>query len=532
VRDGRVVATGSAPKMLTLAGPGAASVSLAGFVFPGLIEPHGHPTNAALFLSEYTVDVRPVVVPDADGVIAAIRNRLASRPSTLFVNGWDALLQRGLPAPDRALLDEWSPEIPLVILHNSGHSAYFNSAAARLAGIDERTDDPPGARFLRAADGSLSGVAQETAAVQRVVLAVAAEAEAQLPRLIAEHLAELSGLGYTTVADLGWDPALTPAIGALREQGELPLRLRVYETSRPGGSASVPRGNGDEMLRQIGVKVWSDGSPWVGTIATSFPYLDTAATRALGLEPGHVGEANFSREQLIEIGSGYAPQGWQLACHAHGDLAVSDTLDAYETLIERHGLRDHRMRLEHVGAMTPEQFRRAQSLGVTVSVFVDHLRYWGEVLVDDLFGETRGAAWADAGAAFAAGLRATFHNDGWVTPNEPFQNMAVAETRTSRGGRVLGGGHPVSRADALRAHTVNAAWQLFSEHEVGALAPGRFADFVTLDRDPRTVPADELAQTRVTGTWLAGRRCPVSPGAAGSGPVDSPSDDHRERITL
>lgn len=506
VRDGRVVATGSRAAMLTLAGPGASPVELPGVVFPGLIEPHGHPTNSALFLSEFTVDVRPVVVPDASGVLDAIHAALAAGPRTLFVNGWDALLQRGLPAPDRALLDTWAPETPLVILHNSGHSAYFNSAAATLAGIDADTPDPPGARFLRDAGGELSGVAQETAAVQRVVLAVAGEAEAQLPRLIGEHLAELSSLGYTTVADLGWDPEVEPVIAALRSGGRLPLRLRVYEMSRPGGRAQAELVNGDEMLRQVGVKVWSDGSPWVGNIATSFPYLDTPATRALGLAPGHRGEANFTREQLIDIGDGYVPEGWQLACHAHGDLAVSDTLDAFETLIERYDLGDHRLRLEHVGAMTPEQFRRAASLGVTASVFVDHITYWGEVLVDDLFGQEHGSAWADAGAAFAAGVRATFHNDGWVTPNEPFQNMAVAEHRTSRGGRHLGGGAPVSRANALRAHTVNAAWQLFSEHEVGALAPGLFADFVTLDRDPRTVSPEELAGTRVTGTWLAGAR--------------------------
>lgn len=128
------------------------------------------------------------------------------------------------------------------------------------------------------------------------------------------------------------------------------------------------------------------------------------------------------------------------------------------------------------------------------------------MLVDDLFGSEHGGSWADAGAAFAAGHRATFHNDGWVTPNEPFRNMAVAETRTTRSGTRMPGGTPATRAQALRAHTTNAAWQLFSEHEVGALAPGLLADFIVVDRDPVTASADDLPGTQVQATFLGGVR--------------------------
>lgn len=276
------------------------------------------------------------------------------------------------------------------------------------------------------------------------------------------------------------------------------------------------------MFRQTGVKTWSDGSPWIGNIATSFPYLDTQATRDLGLEPHHIGRANYTAAQLLAIADPYAAAGWQLACHAHGDHAIDDTLDVYETIIDAHALTDHRFRLEHCGAMTPAQFVRAASLGVTVSLFVDHITYWGEVLVDDLFGEAHGGAWADAGAAFAAGHRATFHNDGWVTPNEPFRNMAVAETRTTRNGFRMPGGTPVTREQALLAHTANAAWQLFSAHEVGALLPGLCADFLVVDRDPLTVSSEDLAETVVRATYVGGTRivCPtrvICPPSAGRG---------------
>ena len=515
--DGRIVAVGTVED-LAAKDPSAERVALDGWAMPGLIEPHGHPGTAAVLLSDRVLDLRPVVLPDAESVMSALRVALAaSEGRPVYASGWDALLQRGLPDPDMRLLDDLAGATPLAIVHNSGHSAYFNAAAARLAGVDRDTPDPAGASFGRTADGELSGVALEAAAVEQVVTPLLESARADIVELLGAHFADLSRRGITTVSDLSWNPALNPAVDALRAAGRMPLRLRWYEMSRPGGTpaarpssaSGVDGGTADaedDLVRQIGVKTWTDGSPWIGNIATSFPYLDTAATRGLGLEPGHRGASNYTAEELHGIAEPYAAAGWQLACHAHGDLAIDETLDVYERLIEKHGLTDHRFRLEHVGAMTAAQFARAAALGVTVSLFVDHITYWGEVLVDDLFGPERGGAWADAGAAFAAGHRATFHNDGWVTPAEPLRNMAVAETRRTRSGRVMPAGTPVSRTQALAAHTTNAAWQLFSEHEVGSLTPGLFADLIVLDRDPLTVPAEELAEAEVREVHLGGRR--------------------------
>lgn len=503
VSDGRIVGLGGVDE-LRKAHPDAEHVTLDGWLMPGLIEPHGHPAYSAILLSELVVDIRPVTVPDAHSVLTTLHTAIASG-QPVFANGWDALLQRGLPEPSMAYLDELAGDVPIVLIHNSGHSAYFNAAAAQRAGLDASTPDPPGASFGRTPSGKLTGVATEEAAVEYVVRPLVSAARAQLPRLFAAHLHDLASRGITMVSDLSWNSDLTPLVAELVSRQEMPVRLRWYEMSRPDGSPAA-RGGGDDWSRQVGVKTWSDGSPWIGNIATSFPYLDTPATRALGLDPHHIGAANYTTAELSEIATPYARGGWQLACHAHGDLAIDSTLDVYERLITSLNLEDHRFRLEHCGAMTPNQFVRAHALGVTVSIFVDHITYWGEVLVNDLFGDERGGAWADAGAAFTAGHRATFHNDGWVTPNEPFRNMAVAETRTTRSGFRMPGGSSVTRAQSLAAHTTNAAWQLFSDHEVGRLDVGLFADFIVVDRDPLTVSSEELAATKILRTYVGGHR--------------------------
>lgn len=500
----RIAAVGSADALRSQY-PNAAETALDGWVMPGLIEAHGHPAFSAVLLSDLVVDIRPVIVADAESVLAALHEAVAYAEGAVFANGWDSLLQRGLPDPDLNFLDELAGSVPLVVIHNSGHSAYFNTAAARTAGIDRTTADPAGAYFARTADGELTGAAVEEAAVEMLIAPLLDIAQQRMPELFITHLHDIAARGITTVSDLSWNPDLTPMVTALRTKGALPVRLRWYEMSRPGGSVT-PWGADDTLCKQIGVKTWSDGSPWIGNIATSFPYLDTEATRNLGLEPNHVGEANYTAAELLAIAEPYAANGWQLACHTHGDLAIESTIDVYEQIIIRHGLTDHRFRLDHCGAMTPSQYERAASLGITVSLFVDHITYWGEVLVRDLFGAAHGGSWADAGAAFAAGHRATFHNDGWVTPNEPFRNMAVAESRTTRNGFRMPGGSPVTRNQTLQAQTVNAAWQLFSEDEVGALAPGLLADFIVVDRDPLTVSAEELAETQVRATYLGGVR--------------------------
>ena len=159
------------------------------------------------------------------------------------------------------------------------------------------------------------------------------------------------------------------------------------------------------------------------------------------MTPGSCGHANYTREQLTEIVAAYFPLGWQMACHVQGDAGVDTILDVYEEALREHPRDDHRLRLEHVGAITDEQLQRAHDLGVTCSIFVDQIHYWGDVIVDGLFGPEHGDA-VDARAVPRSppGMRISLHNDPPVTPEEPLRNISVAATRIAPSGRVLGPG--------------------------------------------------------------------------------------------
>ncbi len=489
-------------------GPDTTVVSAGdGCVLPGFVEAHGHPLMEAVALSDRMVDIRPVTLSSADDVVAAVHAEVARRGTDgAYLNGWDPLLQKGLPEPTLDWLDGIA-DTPLVILHNSGHKAFFNSAAARMVGITRDTPDPTGARYGRDDAGELDGTAEESAAVFSLI--GGAVSVGDYPAMLLAECDRLNRAGLTTCSEMAFDPMFRPVLAAMHDQ--LTVRLRTYEMSTAELHTEAQPFEGDDVVRQVGIKIWVDGSPWVGNIDLTFPYLDTEATHTIGVMPGSCGHANYTREQLSEIVGAFFPKGWQLACHVHGDAGVDTILDVYEQALRAHPREDHRLRLEHVGAITDEQLARAHALGVTCSLFVDHLHYWGDVIVDGLFGPEHGDRWMPCGSAAATGMRISLHNDPPVTPEEPLRNISVAATRTAPSGRVLGPEQRLTVEQAIRAQTIDAAYQLFAEDRIGSIEVGKYADLVVLSADPRAVDPEDVAGLEVRATYLAGRQVHPKP---------------------
>jgi predicted amidohydrolase YtcJ len=504
VKDGRIAAVGKSADEWV--GPGTQVVDIAdGCMMPGLVEAHGHPLMEAVVLSDRMVDIRPVTMRNAADVVAAITSEVAKRGTAgAYLTGWDPLLQEGLPEPTLQWLNGVAPDSPLVVIHNSGHLAYFNTAAAARVGLTRDTPDPKGAMYGRDANGELDGTAEETGAL--FPLLGGAINPSDYPAMFAAECARLNRAGLTTCSEMAFDPVFRPVVEQMRDAGALSVRLRTYEISNPTMTTDMTPDNGDDMLRQVGIKIWVDGSPWVGNIALTFPYLDTAATRTIGVTPGSCGHANYSREELTEIVSAYFPLGWPMACHAIGDAGIDMVLDIYEEALRNNPRPDHRLRMEHVSTIRIDQLKRAHSMGVTCSLFVDQIHYWGDILVDGLFGPERGSHWTPAGSAVATGMRISLHNDPPVTPEEPLRNISVAATRTAPSGRVLAPEERLTVDQAIRAQTIDAAWQLFSDDVIGSLEVGKYADMVVLSADPRAVLPEEIADLEVRATYLAGRQ--------------------------
>jgi len=398
------------------------------------------------------------------------------------------------------------------ILDNSGHEAYFNTALMVKNGWAGEVPpaDPVGGRFGRNQDGTSNGRAYEISAVFAALGSLLGEvipdplqSAAKWYRTMAEH-------GITATTEHTFNGGLRSAIDALASLPDSPLRLSIYHMSTEADAGEpIAFAAPDSMVRRVGIKLWADGSPWVGNIALTFPYLDNETVRGAGITPGAHGleEMNYTREQLDALLARFGGSRLQMAFHANGDLAFDVVLDAYEQALGEHGLLGsaHHWRVEHVGAARADQFGRAAKLGVNVSLAPFHFIYWGDLLDGTLFDPEIGSQWQRFADAVHSGTSISFHNDGTVSPPIPLKNIQAAVTRRTESGQLHGPEQKIGLDQALRAHTSEAALHIGRGDEIGSIEVGKRADFTVLSADPYAVDPERLTdEVIVRGTWLNG----------------------------
>ncbi len=497
------------------AAPGADEKDLGDTVLlPGFIEAHSHPFLSGVVTQSPTYWIAPYVgYPTWDDVTALFAKVDVERPpgATVLFNGLDRLLQQ-VAEPDNTLLDRYFPDRPAAVFDNSGHEVYFNSAAIALLGWSVAPADPVGARFGRNPNGTSNGRAYETAAVMAVAGPLMKSAITHPLYSAAQWYALMAKAGITTTSDMTYSTPYLIGYEALAAVPDCPLRISLYHMSTEDDADKPLESRAPEaMVRKQGIKLWADGSPWVGTAALSYPYLDSPAVRNAGIPIGPAGESamNYSRTQLDEALDRFTPQGWQMAFHVNGDVGLDVVLDAYERALSVHDLleTDHRWRVEHLGGARGDQFPRVASLGVYASLGPFQLIYWGDLLDGELFPSEIGSQWMRFKDAVDAGLCVSFHNDGSVSPPLPLLNIQAAVTRKTDSGAVHGPNQAISLDAAVAAETIDAARTLHRDHEIGSIAPGKLADFAELSADPWATDPGTLAETvKVTATWRGGRR--------------------------
>ena len=528
VARGRVVAVGSLEDCRRML-PAADVSELAGSVLmPGFVEPHSHPLLSGMSTEAPAYNIAPWLVPSWQGVLEVAERAVREVPegNSIVLFGLDQLLH-GCPFPTALEMDRIFGDRVATIIALSQHNAAVTTVALQEFGWgDLAPDNPVGGTFGRLPDGRLDGTADEVPAVLALIKPALARLGGQPLGQAASYLAGMSRVGITTVGDMAYDDTMQAPYEALCSLPQLPMRVSVYHsTSDPGCAEPFATSVAPELLTKGGLKFWADGSAWLGTIATTFPYLDSDAVRRAGITDLHPGSRafNYDRAELDVMLDTHAGQGWQMACHANGDLTVDLVLDAYEAALTKHGLlgTDHRWRLEHVGAARADQLARMSRLGVVPTFGVFQLMQWGDLLDGQLYESRFGARWSPTGDAAGTDLDAvhqSYHNDGNISPSNPLASVQAAVTRRSNAvaadgryrfaaGNLHGPEQQVSMHIALKAITVNAAYILRRDHEVGSIKVGNFADFVELSADPYAVsPATVCEDVAIRGTWLAGRR--------------------------
>lgn len=511
IRNGRILATGSADELSDLTGPATEQVDLAGHTLaPGFIDGHAHVANFGM----QAVGANLLAPPDGqvtniDELVTTLQDWAANssdddRVGWIFGIGYDdSVLEEGRH-PTREDLDLVSTDMPVIAIHISGHFATVNSKGLELIGYDADTPDPAGGIIRRQAGGrEPNGVLEELAAIP-VMMSVLTPGTSEDFEYFTQRGLELAmSFGYTTAQEGRAFASSHEALANYASTRGFPIDVVSYidytDTS-PMDSAWNSREYQDGY-RVGGVKITLDGSPQGRTAWRTEPYLlppDGQPDDYLGypaIEDDAVVMGVF--DQAYE-------QGWQVLIHANGDAAIDQLIRAMGPSQERFGPGDRRHTLIHGQYIRMDQLDALQELELAASLFPMHTFYWGdwhsEIIGDDLarnISPTR--------AALDRGIPLTSHTDAPVALPNLMQVMWATVNRTTRSGRVLGAEQRLTPEEALKAITLWGAWQHFEEDEKGSITPGKIADLVVLSENPLTVDPARINEIIVLETIKEGR---------------------------
>ncbi len=500
IRGARIVAVGTETEVRQAAGEPSRVMDLEGkTVVPGLIDAHGH--MGSLGLSLETLDL--TAVGSAEGAARLVAAEAARRKPGEWIlgRGWDQNKWPAKEFPTHQALSAAAPQNPVALTRVDGHALWVNRKAMDLADLSRSTADPPGGRILREPQGNPSGVLVDLAQ-GLVTRHIPKGAAGDLKERLARAAAECARLGLTEVHDAGVDLETVAAYRQLHAEGRLPLRVyAMISAPGPAFEESLKRGpQVGEFLTVRSFKMVLDGALGSRGAALLEPYAD---------EPGNRGLLRIPSEAFLSVVERALDRGFQVNTHAIGDRANRLVLDLYEAAFEgrQEGLHDRRFRIEHAQVIALEDFPRFTRLGLIASIEATHatsdMPWAGARLGPE---RVRGAyAWQ---TLMKLGVKISNGSDFPVESANPLWGFYAAITRQDHQGRPAGGWFPdqrMSREEALRSFTLDAAYAAFEEKEKGSLAPGKLADLVVLSRDIIEIPPAEILTTEVVLTILGGK---------------------------
>lgn len=522
VRGDRILAVGSLADVIDAAGPEATMVDLGGrTALPGFVEPHNHFTMVGKWLGRDVQLFSPPAGPNtciAD-VVQRMRERAEQLEPGTWIQGWgydDTSLaeRRHLTRYD---LDQASTTHPIWISHVSGHVGVANSLALEMTGIGVKTATPEGGAIDRDAKGVPTGLLAERPAMNLLRQFIPEPGFEELVEDMRKANEEMLRVGVTSAVDCSGESArVFRAAQEARRRGWLPVRASLMIRTNlaygdEGSKLGYVTGLGDEHMKLGAFKIGSDGSIQAYTAWLTEPYFT-----AYEGDPTYRGFPVIEPDRLSDLVVGVHRGGFQVAVHANGDAAIDAVLDAIERAQREYPRPDARHRIEHCQNVREDQIARMAELGVSPSFFVAHTLYYGDRHREIFLGPERARSISALQWALKYGVRFSLHSDWPVTPIDPLLSVDCAVNRTTRAGEVLGPEQRIGVWEALKAVTIDSAWQDFEEHSRGSLTVGKLADITVLEENPMNVDPSRIKDIQVAAVVIDGETVHDPSGLLGS----------------
>jgi len=539
IKDGKILLVGSNEDVLKAKGDNTGVIDLGGkTMIPGFVDSHSHFSTVGLQAMSANL------LPPPDGAVQSIpelqqtlRDYIATSSMVKAHNlvigmNYDDSQLAELRPPTRQELDAVSTDIPILIVHQSGHIGVFNSKALQMAGITAKSTNPLGGVIVREADGKTpNGVLQENAFFGVVFK--------MLPKFTPEEtLAQLQAgqqiylaNGFTTVQDGKTDPVNLKVLPAMAQAGLLKVDLVSYADLAVIGE-DAPVLHGPLMSRTYtnhfrigGVKLTFDGSPQGKTAWFTKPYFIVPA----GEKKTYAGFPAFSDADAQKWVSIAYKNNWQLLVHTNGDAATDELIKTVGVAQAAYPGTDRRTVMIHGQFTRPDQVPQLKQLGIFPSLFPMHTFYWGDYHRESVVGPERAENIDPTGWILDNRMKFGIHSDAPVTFPNSMRVLDSAVNRTTRSGYVLGPKQRLKPIDALKAMTIWPAYQYFEESTKGSIQVGKIADLVILSDNPLAVEPAKLINLKVVETIKDGKSIyqlgAATPAAAsGNCAADTPCD--------
>jgi predicted amidohydrolase YtcJ len=516
VNGDTVTALGSNQEIQPYIGPATRVIELNGaLATPGFIDAHAHFTG----VGDAARNLKLSTAKDWNDIVRMVAEaaQKAKPGEWILGRGWHQEKWSEVPSPNvegfplHDALSKASPNNPVWLTHASGHAGFANAYAMKMAEVTKATSDPAGGKILRDKDGNATGLFNERA--QGIVgealahdraMRTPAQVEADLRTVIELAARESLSKGITTVNDAGSPPSTIDVMKRVVDEGKLPLRVWMMLRETPDKlGLDMPKyrtvNYGDKRFSVRAIKRAIDGALGSRGAWMLEPYADLPSTS--GMNTDTLDDIRQTAELSIKY-------DYQVAVHAIGDRGNRETLNIYEDTFKKHpekNSRDLRWRIEHAQHLSAADIPRFGRLGVIASMEGIHCTSDAPYVLARLGpkrAEEGAYVWQKlmkSGAVIANGT------DAPVEDIDPIPSFYASVSRRLKDGTVFYPEQRMSRMEALRSYTINAAFAGFDEGIKGSLAAGKLADITVFSKDLMTVPEDQIPSARVLFTIVGGK---------------------------
>lgn len=520
VKDGKIIFVGPKKDIPEIKGKNTIEVDLKGkTLLPGFIDAHGHASGYAMVSAVPDLSPPPYgkvsSIPDLQNIlreyIAKNKQRLPAG-TPILANGYDDAIMIEHLHPTAEQLDAVSTEYPIYIEHASGHMGVANTAFMKLMKVDYNTPDPNGGFMIRNdKTKKLTGKMVENAnIIALVTCAKNAKRESKdeskkFDALLAAQK-EWFKNGQTTICDGRTSASDVELIRQADSIGLLTADFIVlpdYDMNRDNLDNLKTFYDRSEGHFKIGaIKMTFDGSPQGKSAWLTQPYVIPPD----GQKPGYKGEPIYTHEAAYAGLKDIFTHGMRVHIHCNGDAAIDEGFKLLDSL-KKEGLykKDMRCVLVHSQVIRPDQVHKFKELNIIPSWFPTHVYLWGDWHISNVLGYDRAAHISPLKDGLKDNILFTIHHDAPVTPPDLITAVYAAVNRITRSGKVLGPDQRIIPYEALKAITINAAYQWSEETIKGSLKIGKMADFVILDKNPLKIDPVQIKDVKVMETIKNGK---------------------------